>query len=95
MEMKLDITMKTTPPKSLAGNEPIERLLPEKEVQVIDGMSHSTRWRERRDGNYPEPVKISRGRVAYRESEIRAWVAAKIKAADKAAQNQEASDAAF
>ena len=85
--------MTTTPLKSLAGQEPIERFLSEKEVQVIDGMSHSTRWRERRDGNYPDPVPISKGRKGYPESKIRAWVAAKIKAAEKAARNQETSDA--
>ena len=91
--------MKSTPSKSLAGREPIERFISEKEAGMIDGgLSHSTRWRERRDGNYPEPVKISKGRVGYRESEIRAWVAAKIKAAGKtfeeSGKGQEAADAA-
>ena len=89
----MDIDMKTNPLKTLAGDQSIERLLPEKEVQAIDGLSHATRWRERRDGNYPEPIQISKGRKAYRESEIRAWVAAKIKAAEKAAQKREAGHA--
>ncbi len=89
----MGIPMTTDPLKPLAGYQPIERFISEKEARIIDGLSHSTRWRERRDGNYPEPVRISKGRVGYRESEIRAWVAAKIEVAEKAAKNQEAGHA--
>ena len=85
--------MNTDPLKTLAGYQPIERLLSEKEVQAIDGLSSPTRWRERKDGNYPEPIPISKGRKAYRENDIRAWVAAKIKAAEKAAQKRDAANA--
>ncbi len=81
--------MKTDPLKTLAGYQPIERLLSEKECRIIDGLSHSTRWRERKSGNYPDPVRISKGRVGYRESDIRAWVAARTGKAQK----QEAPDA--
>ena len=88
----MDAAMKTTPLKEHPEYQPIERLLSEKKVGIIDSLSKPTRWRERKSGNYPDPVRISKGRKGYPESKIRAWVAAKIKAAEKAVQKQEAAD---
>jgi prophage regulatory protein len=51
-----------------------ERLLSEAEVQALTGLSRSTRWRNQRLGLFPHPLRISRNRIAWRESAIRAWL---------------------
>lgn len=37
-------------------------------------LSRATRWRMRQVGEFPEPVKISRGRVAYPAAVIQKWI---------------------
>jgi prophage regulatory protein len=55
-----------------------ERLLPEKVVRDRTSLDRVTRWRLVRAGKFPAPVRISPGRVAWAESAINGWIAAKI-----------------
>ena len=43
----------------------------------VGGMSKPTVWRMRRRGEFPEPVRISPGRVAWFSDEIDAWIASR------------------
>lgn len=52
-----------------------ERLLPWADVHDRVGqLSRKTVWQLRRRGLFPEPVRLSAKRVAWRESDILAWV---------------------
>lgn len=49
--------------------------LPWKLVEPRVGISRTTAWRLQKAGDFPAPYIVSRGRVAYRESEVEAWKA--------------------
>jgi prophage regulatory protein len=50
------------------------RYLPWREVIELTGMSRSTLKRAIREGEFPAPRKLTRGRVGFRDDEIAAWV---------------------
>ena len=55
-----------------------ERLLAWPQVRpLIGGQGRTTWWRCIKRGEAPKPVQISSRRVAWRESDIRAWQAAR------------------
>jgi predicted DNA-binding transcriptional regulator AlpA len=54
----------------------ILKLLSWSELRKVVPLSRSTVWRRVRDGRFPAPLQISPGRVAWREDDIRAWMAA-------------------
>lgn len=60
---------------------PEDRLLGWPRVQDITGLSRTTAWRLQRAGAFPVPVRISVNRVAWRESELMAWAAARTREA--------------
>jgi len=51
-----------------------DRFLTMEELDRIHPVSHATRWRMIEKGTFPKPVRISPGRVAWRESAVLAWV---------------------
>ena len=51
--------------------------LNEKQVCERTSLSRSTIWRLRQAGDFPEPVKITERRVAYRAEDVEAWIADK------------------
>lgn len=51
----------------------LDRFLPWRKVQDITGLGRTTAWRLRRTGDFPHPVPISPGRVAWRERDIAFW----------------------
>lgn len=51
----------------------IDRFLPWRKVRDITGLGRTTAWRLRRAGDFPHPVPISPGRVAWRERDIAHW----------------------
>ncbi|QYF87049.1 AlpA family transcriptional regulator [Brevundimonas sp. PAMC22021] len=53
--------------------EPIERFLGWRQVRHLTGLGRTTAWRMRQSGDFPHPVPISPGRVAWRERDIVAW----------------------
>lgn len=55
------------------------KLLGERSVREKTSLSDVTRWRLRKAGKFPEPITISPGRVAWRESDIDAWIEARAR----------------
>lgn len=55
-----------------------EKLIPTKEVMKLTSLSRTSIHRLQRNQDFPEAIKISAGRVAFRESSIREWIDAKI-----------------
>jgi prophage regulatory protein len=55
-----------------------DRFLPKPEVLRIAGFSAATLWREVKAGRFPAPVSISPNRIGFLESEVRAWIAARL-----------------
>jgi prophage regulatory protein len=54
-----------------------DRILRIRDVEKITGLSNTTIWRERQRGTFPEPVKISAGRLGWRASDLSAWLDAR------------------
>lgn len=50
-----------------------DRLLSWPRVREITGLSRTTAWRLQRAGDFPIPVRISPGRVGWRESQLETW----------------------
>lgn len=57
-----------------------DRLLPDAVVQERTSLDRTTRWRLAKKGQFPAPIQISPGRVAWSESSITAWIAEKVAA---------------
>lgn len=53
----------------------LERWLGWRQVHDLTGLGRTTAWRMRQDGDFPDPVPISPGRVAWRARDIAAWTA--------------------
>ena len=59
------------------ANTVTDRLLTLDEVQRIHPVSRTTRWRMIRRGEFPCPLRLSPGRVGWKESDVRAWLEAR------------------
>lgn len=59
---------------------PLDRFLRENEVRRITGLSRAQRQRLERAGRFPPRVPLSDRAFGWIESEIRAWVAARVSA---------------
>jgi prophage regulatory protein len=57
-------------------NEPGEpsRLLSIREVMRWTGLGRTTLWNLEKAGTFPKRVEVTRGRVAYREADVAAWI---------------------
>ena len=64
----------------------MNRYLGWREVVRHLGISRTTLWRWLRTGQFPTPVRLGPGRVAFRESDIREWEDAREKVEYGAAQ---------
>ncbi|MCV0415735.1 MAG: AlpA family phage regulatory protein [Brevundimonas sp.] len=51
----------------------VDRFLGWRQVRDLTGLGRTTAWRMRCAGDFPQPVPISPGRVAWRERDIAAW----------------------
>lgn len=49
-------------------------LLTKPEVCRLTSLSYPTLWRKMRRGEFPSAIQISAGRIAWRESEVQAWI---------------------
>ncbi|ENW27204.1 helix-turn-helix transcriptional regulator [Acinetobacter lwoffii] len=58
------------------------RLIRRKEVQAKTGFGASSIYAEMAKGAFPKPIQISERRVAWIESEVDAWIAARIESRD-------------
>ena len=66
--------MRNAPCGSALATSP-DRLLPITRVIDLTSFSKATIYRKIADGTFPRPLKIGKSRVAWRESEIAAWIA--------------------
>ena len=57
----------------MTENEPI-RLLRLKDLIPIIGMQRSWILEKSKSGEFPKPIKLGERAIAWRESEVRAWV---------------------
>jgi prophage regulatory protein len=57
------------------------RLIPPAVVTDRTSLSRTTIWRMVRRGEFPAPIQISPGRVAWSEAAVDAWIASKTVAA--------------
>lgn len=48
------------------------------EVEKVHPVSRSTRWRMIKAGKFPQPVRISQGRIAWCAEEIEHWCRANL-----------------
>ncbi len=53
----------------------MDRLLSEKDVVSLLGISRTTIWRKVRSGDFPPPRAVTAGRKGYLASEIAEWIA--------------------
>lgn len=51
-----------------------EKLLRRPEVEACTGLSRSTLYDWMKRGKFPQPVKLGARIVAWRESDVRAWL---------------------
>lgn len=51
----------------------LDRFMRERDVLDVTSLSRTTLWRVMKSGQFPRPVRISPGRVGWRESEVIAW----------------------
>lgn len=51
-----------------------DRLMRRSEVQKVTGISTSVLYREINEGTFPAPVRIGKRTVAWKASEIAAWI---------------------
>ncbi|MBW8191438.1 AlpA family transcriptional regulator [Neiella marina] len=65
----------------------LKRLLTLREVMELTTLSRATIYRKMELGTFPKPVQISKRRVAWRTSDVNAWIDAKL-----AGQEWEAGD---
>jgi prophage regulatory protein len=49
-------------------------ILDEPTVEELTSLSRTTRWRMERRGEFPRSVRLSPGRVGWRQAEIEAWI---------------------
>lgn len=52
----------------------LDRMVREPECRTMTTLSNSTRWRMEREGTFPKRIKIGPSAVAYRLSEVQAWI---------------------
>ena len=59
------------------------RLLRKPAVLARVSLSDTTLWRLERTGKFPKSIRISPGVVAWRESDVQAWIEARCAEADR------------
>jgi len=57
----------------MAHDDGLERFLGWRQVRELTGLGRTTTWRLRQAGDFPEPVAITPGRVAWRARDIARW----------------------
>jgi prophage regulatory protein len=55
-----------------------KRLLHPLVVQDRTSLSRTTIWRLIRQGNFPQPIRITNRRIAWYEAAVSVWIAAKM-----------------
>jgi len=61
-----------SPPPLASDYDPRSTLVAAKYLPLVVGFSVVTAWRKRREGTFPQPIRISTGRVAWRRADLEA-----------------------
>ena len=69
-------SVKTSPLSAPAHNQP-ERILRNKEVTQMTGLSRTTIWRMEQAGDFPKRVSLGVGSVGWKMSEVDSWVSSR------------------
>jgi prophage regulatory protein len=56
------------------------KMLRERDVRQLTGLSRVTRWRLERRGEFPRKVRLSERAVGWPEAEILAWLQERVEA---------------
>lgn len=62
----------------LKQNQQLERIIPIREVMHLTGLSKSTIYLYINRGEFPSAVRLGARRVGWRESEVQAWLRARV-----------------
>ena len=49
-------------------------ILSQKEITIKLGISHTTLWRLRRSGDFPQPIQLSLRRIGWRQDEVEEYL---------------------
>jgi prophage regulatory protein len=60
--------------KQVAAQAAPDRLLRVKEVEKVAGLHRSSIWRLERQGDFPKRVQLTKKTVAWRASDVAAWI---------------------
>lgn len=55
----------------------LDPLLSWPQLRAVIGLSRPQIWKMREAGAFPQPVRLSPNRIAWRTSEVRAWLASR------------------
>lgn len=55
----------------------VQHLLPLRAVKALTSLSHTSVYRLMKTGEFPQSVRVSTNRVAWRESDIKLWIEAR------------------
>jgi prophage regulatory protein len=69
-------------PQTLATESAPSQTLDVLSPRVVEarlGIDATTIWRMRRRNEFPQPIRLSPGRVGYRRADIEAWIASRGK----------------
>jgi prophage regulatory protein len=55
--------------------EPDDEIIPPRHLRKVVGFSSTTAWRLRKRGDFPEPIRLSPGRVGWLKSALQEWLA--------------------
>ena len=61
---------------SADNSKPIA-ILDEEKVHAVTSLSKTTRWRMERRGEFPKRVRLSPGRIGWRQADIEAWISSR------------------
>ena len=65
------------------------RLLTKQQLRELIPLAYSTIWHLMRRGEFPKALRIGRQRVAWREDEVREWIASRPRQELKAKEEQD------
>jgi prophage regulatory protein len=67
----------STQPRTITGRDYRERLLRIDDVCFLTGLGRSTVYARVKGGDFPQPVQLHGACVAWRETEVDTWIAAR------------------
>lgn len=72
----------TSKPKRVAkAFDPHAEIISPRDVRLIVGIAPVTIWRLRREGKFPPPLRLTKGRIGWRRADLERWLAEREQAA--------------